>query len=234
VSDTRGGDTDPGARLPCVSEEGERRQARLEDARLYVVTDARRDRGDLEPFLRAVAGASADVLQLRDKTASDEELRAAGEVFRRICDETGALFVVNDRPDLALELAADGVHVGQQDAHPDAVRGQVGPDLLVGRSTHSPEQLDASGEEDVDYVAVGPVHATPTKEGRPAVGLGPVRHAAQHAPHPWFAIGGLNADNLEEALEAGARRIVVVRAVTEAADPAEATWALRRRLARYH
>lgn len=220
--------------LPCVSALGARRAARLDDARLYVVTDARADRGDLEPFLRAVAGASVDLLQLRDKTADDDRLRAAAGAFRRVCDETGALFVLNDRPDLAVEVGADGVHVGQQDAHPDAVRAEVGPDLLIGRSTHSPRQLDASAEEDVDYVAVGPVHATPTKEGRPAVGLDPVRHAATHAAHPWFAIGGIDEETVEDVLRAGARRVVVVRAVTEADDPAEAVWALRRAVGRYH
>jgi thiamine-phosphate pyrophosphorylase len=220
--------------LPSVSELGARRAARLDDARLYVVTDARRDRGDLESFLRAVAGASADLLQLRDKTASDDEIRASAEVFRRVCDDAGALFVLNDRPDLAVEVGADGVHVGQDDMFPDRVRDTVGPDVLVGRSTHSPEQLDASGEEDVDYVAVGPVHATPTKQGRPGVGLAPIRHAADHAVHPWFAIGGIDRHTIGEVLEAGARRVVVVRAVTEADDPAEAAWTLRRALGRHH
>jgi thiamine-phosphate pyrophosphorylase len=220
--------------LPSVSELGARRAARLDDARLYVVTDARRERGDLEEFLRAVAGASADLLQLRDKTADDDQILSAAEVFRRVGDDTGALFVLNDRPDLAVEVGADGIHVGQDDQHPDAVRATVGPDLLVGRSTHSPGQLDASAEEDVDYVAVGPVHATPTKEGRPAVGLAPIRHAAEHAVHPWFAIGGIDRDTIGDVLEAGARRVVVVRAVTEATDPAEAAWALRRELGRYH
>jgi thiamine-phosphate pyrophosphorylase len=220
--------------LPCVSAEGERRQARLEDARLYVVTDAREETDDLEAFLLAVTGASADLVQLRDKVADDEVLRRAAAVFRRVCDRTGALFVLNDRPDLALEVGADGVHVGQEDEHPDRVRARVGPDLLIGRSTHSPAQLDATAHEDVDYVAVGPVHATPTKEGRPAVGLEPIRHAAAHAPHPWFAIGGLDERTVDEVLEAGARRVVVVRAVTLAPDPAQATWTLRRALGRYH
>ena len=220
--------------LPSVSELGARRAARLDDARLYVVTDARQERGDLEDFLRAIAGASADVLQLRDKTADDDQILSAAEVFRRVGDDTGALFVLNDRPDLAVEVGADGIHVGQDDQHPDTVRATVGPDLLVGRSTHSPGQLDASAEEDVDYVAVGPVHATPTKEGRPAVGLAPIRYAAEHAAHPWFAIGGIDRDTIGDVLEAGARRVVVVRAVTEATDPAEAAWALRRELGRYH
>ncbi len=223
-----------GDELPCVSAEGERRQARLEDARLYVVTDARREAGDLEEFLLAITGGSADLVQLRDKTADDDQLRRAAAVFRRVADRTGALFVLNDRPDLAVEVGADGVHVGQDDEHPDRVRVEVGPDLLIGRSTHTTAQLDATADEDVDYVAVGPIHQTPTKQGRPAVGLDPVRHAAAHATRPWFAIGGLDETTIDEALEAGARRVVVVRAVTEAPDPAAATWALRRALGRYH
>ena len=220
--------------LPCVSEAGERLQARLQDARLYVVTDARRDRGDLEEFLRAITGASADIVQLRDKDADDAALREAASVFRRVCDDTGALFVLNDRPDLAAEVGADGVHVGQDDATPDETRAVVGPDLLIGLSTHSAAQVDAAADQDVDYIAVGPVHATPTKPGRLAAGLEPVRHAAVHAAHPWFAIGGISPDTVDEVLDAGARRIVVVRAITQAADPAEATWTLRRALGRVH
>lgn len=220
--------------LPCVSPTGELRQARLQDARLYVVTDARRDRGDLETFLRTVAGASVDILQLRDKTATDEQLEAAAAVFRRVCDEAGALFVLNDRPDLAVDVGADGVHVGQEDGHPDEVRGVVGPDVLIGRSTHSVAQVDETADQDVDYIAVGPVHQTPTKPGRAAAGLAPVRHAAQHAAHPWFAIGGISPQTVDEVLDAGARRLVVVRAITGAPDPAAATWQLRRALAGVH
>jgi thiamine-phosphate pyrophosphorylase len=220
--------------LPCVSEAGELRQARLQDARLYVVTDARRDRGDLEAFLRAVTEASADIVQLRDKDADDAQLRESAEVFRRVCDDTGALFVLNDRPDLAVEVGADGIHVGQDDASPDDARALVGPDLLIGLSTHSATQVDAAADQDVDYIAVGPVHATPTKPGRPAAGLEPVRHAAEHAAQPWFAIGGISPHTLDEVLDAGARRIVVVRAITQAEDPAAATWALRRALGRVH
>ncbi len=223
-----------GGELPCVSEAGERLQARLQDARLYVVTDARRDRGDLEEFLRAITGASADIVQLRDKDADDRTLREAAGVFRHVCDDTGALFVLNDRPDLAPEVGADGVHVGQDDAAPDETRAQVGPDLLIGQSTHSAEQIDAAADQDVDYIAVGPVHATPTKPGRRAVGLDPVRHAAVNAAQPWFAIGGISPDTVDDVLDAGARRIVVVRAITQAADPAAATWTLRRALGRVH
>ena len=208
--------------------------ARLEDARLYVVTDARRERGDLEPFLTAVCEASVDIVQLRDKTATEDELRAASDVFRRVCERTGALFILNDFPGLAVQVGADGVHVGQEDVHPDHARRVVGPDLIIGRSTHSQEQLDAAADEDVDYVAVGPVHETPTKAGRPAIGLDPVRYAARAATHPWFAIGGLNEETLPDVLDAGARRVAVVRYVCDADDPSEACWTLRKSVGAYH
>lgn len=220
--------------FPSLSDAGMRRQARLADARLYIVTDARRDRGDLEGFLHAVCDASADIVQLRDKTATEDELRAASDVFRRVAERTGALFILNDLPGLAVQVGADGVHVGQEDVHPDHARSVVGPDLLIGRSTHAAAQIDATADEDVDYFAVGPVHATPTKEGRPEVGLDPIRYAVRHASHPWFAIGGINADTVRDVLEAGARRIVVVRAVGDVAEPAEAVWRLRRALGAYH
>ena len=219
--------------FPSLSAAGERRQARLRDARLYVVTDARRDRGDLEAFLEACLSASVDVVQLRDKTATEDQLRAAADVFRRACDRSGALFILNDLPGLAVQVGADGAHVGQEDVHPDHARKVMGPDLLVGRSTHSPSQVDADADEDIDYFAIGPVHETPTKQGRPGIGLDPVRHAAEHAVVPWFVIGGMNVDTLPAALEAGARRVVVVRAVTTAENVAEACWSLRRLLARH-
>jgi thiamine-phosphate pyrophosphorylase len=196
------------------------RRERLARARLYLVC-ARRD----ADFLRAALKGGVDVVQLRDKEASDEELLAAAQAFRACCAETGALFLVNDRPDLAVAAGADGVHVGQDDMTPAEARSVVGPQRLVGQSTHSAAQIDAAAG--VDYIAVGPVHATPTKPGRPAVGLGPLRHAAAHTPVPWFAIGGLDADNVGEAIAAGARRVVVVRAITEAADPHAAAGALR-------
>lgn len=217
--------------FPSLSAAGERRQARLRDARLYVVTDARREQGDLEGFLTACVDASADILQLRDKTATEDELRAASDVFRRVADRSGALFVLNDLPGLAVQVGADGAHVGQTDVQPDHARTVMGPDLLVGRSTHSVDQIDAVADEDVDYFAIGPVHQTPTKPGRPPIGLDPVRHAAGHAVVPWFVIGGMSAETLSDAMAAGASRVVVVRAVTTAADPGAACWALRRVLA---
>jgi thiamine-phosphate pyrophosphorylase len=198
---------------------------RLADARLYLVCDARP-----RAFLDAALRGGVDVIQLRDKTlAGDEEIVAAARAFRAAADAAGALFVLNDRPDLVAACGADGVHVGQDDADPRSARAAVGDDRIVGRSTHAPDQLAAAdADPDVDYLAVGPVHATPTKPGRPAAGLAYVEHAAGVDPAtPWFAIGGIDATTLPAVVAAGARRIVVVRAITEAADPEAAARALR-------
>jgi thiamine-phosphate pyrophosphorylase len=206
--------------------EPNRRRGRLADARMYVVTDARAERGDLAEFLEAILEAGADIVQLRDKDAEARDLLRWAGPFREAAQRHGALFVVNDRPDVALAAEADGVHLGQNDLPPAFVRGLVGPDVLIGLSTHSDEQLHSAAPE-ADYVCVGPVRETPTKAGRPAVGLGPVRTAARAEHRPWFAIGGIDPQTLPEAVAAGARRIVVVRAVTEAADPAAAVLVLR-------
>jgi thiamine-phosphate pyrophosphorylase len=195
------------------------RRDRLARARLYLVCDRRP-----EAFLRAALGGGVDVVQLRDKEASDEQVLEAARVFRRVADDHGALFVVNDRPDLAVAAAADGVHVGQDDTAVPEARVVVGPDRIVGLSTHSPDQIAAA--RGVDYIAVGPVYATPTKPGRPAVGLELIRHAAAHAPDPWFAIGGIDRRTVGAVVAAGARRAVVVRAITEADDPGAAARAL--------
>jgi thiamine-phosphate pyrophosphorylase len=200
------------------------RRDRLARARLYLVCDRRP-----EAFLRAALGGGVDIVQLRDKDASDEQVLEAAKVFRRVADEHGALFVVNDRPDLAVAADADGVHVGQDDTSVSEARAAVGADRIVGLSTHSPDQIAAA--RGVDYVAVGPVHATPTKPGRPAVGLKLIRHAAAHAPDPWFAIGGIDRQTVAAVAAAGARRAVVVRAITEAEDPGVAAGALREALA---
>jgi thiamine-phosphate pyrophosphorylase len=191
-----------------------------------VVTDARSRTGDLPSFLEAVLGAGTDLIQLREKDAEAGDLLRWGERFRDAAGRHGALFVVNDRPDVALALGADGVHVGQDDLPPSVARRIVGPDAIVGLSCHTRAQLDAR-PRDVDYVTAGPVHATPTKPGRAGTGLGLVRHAAGAVrDRPWFAIGGLDVRTLPEAVKAGAHRIVVVRAVTEARDPGEAVRSL--------
>ena len=207
------------------------RRDRLARSRLYLCVDRRAEHGDLEALLDAAVGAGVDLIQLRDKHASRDEQRSASAVFREVADRHGALFVMNDDPELAVEVDADGVHVGQDDPPPDEARRVVGPERLVGRSTHSTEQADRALVEDCDYFTVGPVHATPTKQGRPGVGLEPVRHAAKVAgDRPWFVSGAMSPETAPEVLALGARRLVIVRVVTQAADPAEA---VRRLLARF-
>ena len=205
------------------------RRERLRRARLYFVTDVR---PGLEELLAAALAGGVDMVQLRDKTASDAELVRAAVVFRRLCDEHGALFWLNDRPDLAVACGADGVHVGQDDLAPEAARQLAGRDVLIGLSTHSSSQLDAAlAAGAADQLSVGPVWETPTKEGRPAAGLDYVRYAAGAAgDHPWFAIGGIDLDNVREVIAAGATRIVVVRAIRDAPDPRAAAAALREAL----
>jgi thiamine-phosphate pyrophosphorylase len=196
------------------------RRERLQTARLYLVCDARP-----EAFLERALRGGVDIVQLRMKRAPDDAIVRAAEGFAPLCARHGALFILNDRPDLAAEVGADGVHVGQDDATVAAARELIGADRLVGLSTHTPAQVDAASG--VDYLGVGPVHETPTKAGRPSVGLGLVRHAAAHARVPFFAIGGIDADNAAEVKAAGGRRIAVVRALTDAADPMRAARDLR-------
>ncbi|HYN52916.1 MAG TPA: thiamine phosphate synthase [Thermoleophilaceae bacterium] len=186
-------------------------------ARLYFVTG-------LSPALDELASASlrggVDMIQLRDKQADDESILRAAAGLRSLCDEHGALLWLNDRPDLALECGADGVHVGQDDEPVADVREFVGPDVLIGLSTHSPQQFDAAMLSEADQLSVGPVWETPTKAGRPAAGLDYVSFAAQHGgQRPWFAIGGIDSANVAQVVAAGARRVVVLRAIRDAADP---------------
>jgi thiamine-phosphate pyrophosphorylase len=199
---------------------------RLATARLYLVCDAR----PLE-WLRAALRGGVDLVQLRDRSLDDAGVVAVARAFREAASDAGALFILNDRPDLVDACAADGVHVGQDDATPAAARAAVGPERIVGRSTHAPAEADAAqADPDVDYLAVGPVHATPTKPGRPAAGLEYVEYAARTVTKPWFAIGGLDAGNVGEVLDRGAQRIVVVRAIAAAEDPETAARALGERL----
>jgi thiamine-phosphate pyrophosphorylase len=196
------------------------RRERLARARLYFVTDAR---AGFEAVLAAALRGGVDMVQLRDKRADDEAVLRAAARFRALCDEHGALFWLNDRPDLAVAADADGVHLGQDDMPVAAARERLGPGRLIGLSTHSPEQFDAALRSEADQLSVGPVWETPTKEGRPAAGLDYVRHAAERGgERPWFAIGGIDAANVGEVVAAGARRIVVVRAIRDAPDPAAA------------
>jgi len=196
----------------------------LADRRLYLCTA---DRPDLAAFLVDCIGGGVDVVQLRDKHLDARPLLARAREAAAVCRDLGVPFVLNDRPDLALECGADGVHVGQDDGPASLARRILGPDAIVGLSTHAPPELDASASEPVDYVSVGPVAATPTKPGRPGTGLGYLRHAATTATRPWFVTGGVTPDTLPAMLGAGARRFVVVRWLTEAADPMAAARALR-------
>ena len=202
------------------------RRERLSRARLYVVTGAR---PDLPAFLDAILTAGVDVVQLREKNAEAGDLLRWSEAFRAAADRHGALFVVNDRPDVALASGADGVHLGQDDLPAAVARRILGPDAIVGLSCHRPEDHDTAPPE-ADYLTAGPVFSTPTKPGRPAVGFELVEHAAGHVDRPWFAIGGIGPPNVADVVAAGATRIAVVRAVTEAQDPVAAVRDLLRAL----
>jgi thiamine-phosphate pyrophosphorylase len=203
--------------------DGLQRRARLARSRLYFVTGAVD-----EELLDAALRGGVDVLQLRDKDLSDEELVAAARRFRRACDRHGALFVLNDRPELAERCDADGVHVGQDDAPVAEARRIVGEARLVGLSTHAREQMLDAGT--ADYVGVGTIFETPTKPGNDAAGLELVRVARHAARVPWFAIGGIDRSNVGEVVAAGAAGVAVVRAIRDAADPEEAARALRAEL----
>ncbi|MGH9178962.1 MAG: thiamine phosphate synthase, partial [Acidimicrobiales bacterium] len=179
--------------------------------RLYLCTP---DRPDLAEFLAACIRGGVDVVQLRDKDLEARPLLARAAVAAGVCREAGVPFILNDRPDLALEVGADGVHVGQHDAPPALARRILGPDAIVGLSTHAPAELDASRSEPVDYVSAGPVSPTPTKPGRPGTGAGYVTYAEAHTGRPVFVTGGVTPETIPALVAAGARRFVVVRWLT--------------------
>jgi thiamine-phosphate pyrophosphorylase len=189
---------------------------RLAGRRLYLCTP---DRPDLASFVAACIRGGVDVVQLRDKVLDARMLLERGRLALSVCHCHGVPFVLNDRPDLALEMGADGVHVGQDDAPPALARRILGPQAIVGLSTHAPAELDASAAEPVDYVSAGPVEPTPTKPGRPGTGLGYLNYAARTATRPFFVTGGVTPTTVGAMVAAGARRFVVVRWLTEASDP---------------
>jgi thiamine-phosphate pyrophosphorylase len=209
----------------------------LAAARLYLCTDARRERGDLAEFADAALSGGVDIIQLRDKGSPGEQqfgpLEARGElaaleILADAARRHGALLAVNDRADIAYAAGADVLHLGQDDVPLDVARRIVGPDTLIGRSTHETGEAARALMEDIDYFCVGPCWPTPTKPGRPAPGLDLVRAvASMHSDKPWFAIGGIDEQRLPEVIDAGARRVVVVRAITAAADPQAAARRLR-------
>jgi thiamine-phosphate pyrophosphorylase len=248
--------------LASPDAKGPLRRERLRTARLYLCCEARPHGQDPEPLLRAALSGGVDIVQLREKGLPRREIELAAQTFRRLCDGYSALFVVNDDPDLARSCNSDGVHLGQDDMPVSEAREILGPDAIIGLSTHTKEQIAATGDvpgqagqgrrergvlrtratEDadmrrpgtssgVDYISVGPIWETPTKQGRPAVGLDLIRHAAESATNPFFAIGGIDATNAPQVIDAGARRMCVVRAVRDAEDPAAAAEELRNALA---
>jgi thiamine-phosphate pyrophosphorylase len=222
----------------ALADLGADRRARLAASRLYLVCP---ESAPLTPtaghnlpeLVRAAVAGGVDVVQLREKHLEDDQLVAVARAMHALCERIGALLVVNDRPLVALEAGADGVHVGQQDMPVADVREMIGEDMLIGLSTHAHAEIDAPEAALADYIGVGPVHETPTKPGRPAVGLELVRYASAHARVPFFAIGGLDASNLTAALQAGARRAVVLRAICDAEDPRSAARELRELIERY-
>jgi thiamine-phosphate pyrophosphorylase len=191
----------------------------LNDIPIYLVTDATPSSGPIEDYLGAVIAAGVGMVQLRDRTLGDRALVETARRFADACRRSGALFIVNDRVDVALSSGADGVHVGQTDLHPDEIRRIAGGDFIIGLSTHSASEIDAAELSAADYIGVGPVHETPTKPGRRPVGLDLVRYAASAYRKPFFAIGGIDAGNAADVIAAGARAVAVVRAVTQSADP---------------
>jgi len=213
--------------LAMPESHGPLRRERLRTARLYFVCEAMPGGRDPEALLHAALGGGVDIVQLREKKLGREEIERSAQTFRRLCDTYSALFIVNDDPWLAHACDADGVHVGQDDTPAAEAREALGPEAIVGLSTHSEEQLAASAVQPLDYVSVGPIWKTPTKAGRPGVGLGLVEHAAANAPRPFFAIGGIDPGNAADVVAAGARRLGVVRAIRDAEDPAATAEALR-------
>ena len=198
-------------------------------AKLYLVSTHRMNAGLLHDLVPDLVAAGVDLIQLREKEMEAGDVIRVGKPIAAACRAAGVPFIVNDRADVAVALGADGVHVGQNDLPVDEARAIVGG-RIVGWSTHAPEEVDAAAGEDVDYFAVGPVAETPTKPGRPAAGLELIEYAAKVATKPWFAIGGIDRELLPDVLDAGATRIVVVRAITEASDPPAAARELRQML----
>jgi thiamine-phosphate pyrophosphorylase len=194
----------------------------LGSRRLYLCTA---DRRDLQGFLAACLRGGVDVVQLRDKELSARQIIERGQEAAAVCADFGVPFILNDRPDLALACGADGVHVGQEDTPPEVARAILGPEAIIGLSTHAPIEWDQAGLEPVDYLSAGPVHATPTKPGRPGTGVSYLAYVAstpRGTSAPWFVTGGVTPETIPAMTAAGARRFVAVRYLTESGDPERA------------
>ncbi len=195
------------------------KRALLEAVRLYLITDAAPRVQPIEGFIAAAVAGGVGMVQLRDKALGDAQLLEVARRCAATCRSLHVPFIVNDRVDIALGCGAAGVHVGQDDIPVQTVRQLGGDQLIIGLSTHSAEQIDRAGQMDVDYIGVGPVHETPTKAGRPAVGLELLRYAAKHASQPFFAIGGLDPSNVANVVAAGATGVSVLRWISRSSDP---------------
>lgn len=195
---------------------------RLAAARLYLVCDEM-PAGQLDAAIQG----GVQMVQLRMKSADPARIIQVARDYVGVCAPHGVPLIINDHPELVIAAGADGVHLGQDDVPVAQARSLLGQERIIGLSTHDPDQIEAAGDAPVDYIGVGPVHSTPTKPGRPAVGTDLVAYARRRASRPFFAIGGIEPANLETVLEAGAERVAVVRAITEAADPEQAARALR-------
>lgn len=206
-----------------------RRHQQMMRSHLYLVTSPSEK---LFTVVEAALQAGLPLLQYRDKTADDSVRLSYGHKLRQACHHYGALFIMNDRVDLAVAVDADGVHLGQQDIPIALARQILGPQRLIGRSTTNPDEMQRAIAEGADYIGVGPVYETPTKAGKAAAGLDYVRYAAEHAPIPWFAIGGIDTNNLNDVLKSGAERVAVVRAIVEAEQPSLVTQYLLSQLSR--
>jgi len=202
-----------------ISHAAQRHRTRLERVQIYLVTDAAPCSQPIERFLREAIAGGVGMVQLREKGMSDARLLDVAIRCASICRAENVPFIVNDRVDIALACGADGVHVGQDDLPIRTVRAMAGENFIVGLSTHSPEQIEEAALLGPDYIGVGPIHETPTKEGRKAVGVQLVSYASQHAAQPCFAIGGLDPSNVAEVVRAGARGVSVLRWVGQAVDP---------------
>jgi thiamine-phosphate pyrophosphorylase len=196
------------------------RQQLLKSSLLYLVTSPTEN---LIATVEAALRGGLSLVQYRDKDADDLVRLEYASKLCQLCHHYGALFIVNDRVDLAVAVGADGVHLGQQDIPIALARQLLGSQYLIGRSTHCPDDLHQAIQEGADYIGVGPIYETPTKEGRPAAGLEYARYAAAHATVPWFAIGGIDINNLQEVLSAKAERVAVVRAIMQTEDPTSMT-----------
>jgi thiamine-phosphate pyrophosphorylase len=207
---------------------GPLRRERLRTARLYLVCEALPRGEEPEPLLQAALTGGVDIVQLREKELDQDTIIRSARTFRRLCDTFSAPFIVNDDPDLARRCDADGVHLGQDDMPVVEARELLGPDAIIGLSTHSEEQIEEAAAQPADYISVGPIWETPTKEGRPGVGLGLVEYAAANSAHPFFAIGGIDPENAADVVAAGATRLGAVRSIRDAARPQAAAEALRK------